>query len=161
MICIKMMMNTTLRYNSTKRCSIKSEYICVFSLRIICQVHSVGYTVLPIVHDYKRLGSLSHSLKTLALWEMVWKAKAERFTSFSIMTERTELTNYCINYYCLANSIAFYCCVDCWAMPVMWCSVIGAYWHPPIGGACGGGCPFTFGRVNTPKGGCRKIPERY
>jgi hypothetical protein len=71
MICIKMMMNTTLRYNSTKRCSIKSEYICVFSLRIICQVHSVGYTVLPIVHDYKRLGSLSHSLKALALWEMV------------------------------------------------------------------------------------------
>ena len=74
MICIKMMMNTTLRYNSrtTKRCSIKSEYICVFSLRKICQVHSVGgYTVLPIVHDYKRLGSLSHSLKALALWEMV------------------------------------------------------------------------------------------
>ena len=72
MICIKMMMNTTFRYDSTKRCSIKSEYICVFSLRIICQVHSVGgYTVLPIVHDYKRLGSLSHSLKALALWEMV------------------------------------------------------------------------------------------
>ena len=73
MICIKMMMSTTLRYNSrpTKRCSIKSEYICVFSLRIICQVHSVGYTVLPIVHNYKRLGSLSHSLKALALWKMV------------------------------------------------------------------------------------------